>query len=396
MLKFTLSILLLFLGLYSLAQDDMIVLEINLSDVQTKEPIEDAKLKITNVDDGSTFRQIVKSGDTLNLPFEASAIWRFTATASGFNKVDTLIELSKFQRQVRKGKVVEINLLFLFDGQSTGVVDINATYKPQIKFKSDTLSVSDYVLVDQKYQLLLTYPKRLDKGSELIWFVDQEIKGRRVVEGTALELITDFRSNIYLRCENVDFLVVPGTHIELHRVDSKELENYTLPILDTLETNNIYFSNYNAYYPAYDYIMVDRTDTAYTDIRHIEDELMMEQYRAEYKWADVRTKLWAWDMEAETGIDREVWVGANVFTNSIYYDPPIGDMYKDGQDLFVFDFYENKIVQYDGYSGGSVDSVEIDFHLKPRKTGWEQEIIQDPITKKLYTFYDNAGYMEVY
>lgn len=395
MKKFGISILLSFLSLLVYSQSDTLVMEINLLDDQTKQKIEDAKLKIINLQDGSMFRKVVNHQDTLRFPFESSQQWKVTATAPGFQRLDTIIRLSNYIRNVKKGKIIPLSLLFSFDGQSTGVVDINATYKPKVKFRSDTLSVSDYVLFDEKHQLLLTYPKRLDKGSELIWFVDQEIMSRRIVEGNALELITDFRSNIYLKCEHADYLIILGEHIQLQSVNSEELENYTLPILDTLEASNIYFSNYNAYYPAYDYIMVDRSDTVYSDIRHIEDELMMEQYRAEYKWADVRTKLWAWDMEAETGIDREVWVGANVFTNSIYYDPTIGDMYRDGQDLFVFDFYQDKIVQYDGYTVKPVDSIEINFHLKPRRTGWEQEIIQDPFTKKLYTCFDDAGYMVI-
>ena len=395
MTKHLFILIILVIAFSGFSQEDFIQLKINLLDQQTGSQLEGAKLRITDVQDGSIFRKDVNSGDTLILPFDEGKVWRFSATASGFDKVDTLIRLLSFKKEVKKGKVVDIDLLFQFDGQLTGIVDINATYKPAVKFRSDTLSVSDYVLLDEKHQLLLTYPKRLDKGSELIWYVDEEIKGRREVQGVALELIIDFRSNIYLRCENVDYMVLPGVNIELYKTNTRDLDNFTLPILDTLDENNIYFSNYNAYYPAYDYLMVDRSDTIYTDIRHIEDELMMEQYRSEYKWADVRTKLWAWDMEAETGIDREVWVGANVFTNSIYYDPPIGNMYKDVQDLYVFDFYKDKIVQYDGYSAEAIDSVEISFHLKPRKTGWEQEVIQDPITKKLYTFYDNAGFMEI-
>lgn len=36
---------------------------------------------------------------------------------------------------------------------------------------------------------------------------------------------------------------------------------------------------------------------------------MMELYRSEFKYVDVRTKLWAMDKEHETGIDKEIWVG---------------------------------------------------------------------------------------
>jgi hypothetical protein len=141
--------------------------------------------------------------------------------------------------------------------------------------------------------------------------------------------------------------------------------------------------------------MVEKRDTVYTNIRHIEDDLMMEQYRAEYKFADVRTKLWAWDMEAETGIDRQIWVGANIFTNSIYYDPPIGDFYRVGQHLFVFDFYNDLLLSYEAHSAEPKDSIAINFHLNPRKSGWEQRIIQDPVTKKTYTFFNDAGYYKL-
>ena len=41
---------------------------------------------------------------------------------------------------------------------------------------------------------------------------------------------------------------------------------------------------------------------------------MMEFYRAEYKYVDVRTKLWAHQKQIETGIDKENGDGATVFT----------------------------------------------------------------------------------
>jgi hypothetical protein len=388
-------ILFCFLSSIVLGQNEIVRIKVNLKDQKTNDTIEQTQLVITNVQQGSNLRVNIHTGDTLNLPANGEAVWKIIARSHGYKKLDTIIYLNEYRRLIRKQKVLSIDLLFSFDGQYTGEVDISGIYKPEVKFGSDTLSVSDYVLIDDRHQVLLTYPKRLDKGSELIWLEDEEIEGRREIQGVAKSLITDFQGTIYLRCENDDFKVDPDKLLNLTVVNTRELENYVLPIIDSLELSRVYFSNYNPYYPAYDYFMVEKTDTSYTKLRHIEDDLMMEQYRAEYKWADVRTKLWAWDMEAETGIDREIWVGANIFTNSIYYDPPIGDLYRDGQDLFVYDFYKSHIIKYDAYDGAAVDSCEISFHLKPRKTGWEQKIVQDPVTKKLYTYFDQAGYMEI-
>lgn len=379
-----------------MGQNEVVQIQLNLKDQKTNDTIEDAQIVITNVRQESNLRLNVQTGDTLVLPSNNDhMVWKISARSQAYKKLDTIIYLYDYRRLVRKQKVISIDLLFSFDGQYTGEVDISGIYKPEVKFGSDTLSVSDYVLIDERHQVLLTYPKRLDKGSELIWLKDEKIEGRREIQGVAQSLITDFQGIIYLRCENGDYKVDPDKLLNLTSVNTKELDNYVLPIIDTLELNRVYFSNYNPYYPAYDYFMVEKTDTSYTKLRHIEDDLMMEQYRAEYKWADVRTKLWAWDMEAETGIDREIWVGANIFTNSIYYDPPIGNFCRVGQDIFVYDFYKSQIIKYDAYYGTAVDSCEIAFHLKPRKTGWEQKIVQDPLTKKMYTYFDRGGYMEI-
>ena len=47
----------------------------------------------------------------------------------------------------------------------------------------------------------------------------------------------------------------------------------------------------------FEYFTFDQLDSSYKKIMHIEDDLMMELYSAEYKWADVRTKLWAKNKE---------------------------------------------------------------------------------------------------
>ena len=391
-LQITLLVLFPFL---IVGQESNLLVKFELIDDQTNNNIEDTKIQITDLQSGKRLRLQVFSGDTVVLPYTSEGEWRLTANTPGYKKLDTTFFLSAFKKEVRKNEIVKISLKFSFDGQYTGEVDINATYKPNVKFHSERISVSDFIIIDEDHLLLLTYPKRLEKGSELIWFVKDKIKGRRIIESTAISLEQDFRDKIYLRCDQKDYLVNPGKIIELQEVDRNQIDDYVFPILDSLAQNILYFSNYNAYYPAYDYIMVDKRDTVYTNIRHIEDDLMMEQYRSEYKFADVRTKLWAWDMEAETGIDRQIWVGANIFTNSIYYDPPIGDFYRVNQNLYVFDFYNDLIISYDAHSSEPKDSISIKFHLNPRKTGWEQQIIQDPITKKMYTFFDDAGYYKL-
>src|SRR5690554_7838587 len=103
-------------------------------------------------------------------------------------------------------------------------------------------------------------------------------------------------------------MITNSEHITLIKVPREQLNNFVQPILDTLNNEQLYFTTYKSHYPAFDFYNVQLSDTSHALLHHVEDSEMMEHYRAEYKWADVRTKLWAWDMESETGIDREVWV----------------------------------------------------------------------------------------
>jgi hypothetical protein len=362
-----------------------------LIDDATKVELESCLLKITG---NSVDKRInnYNSQDTIILN-DISLDDRIFINASlrGYLPLKLEIDLSDFKREIKRGGLIEITLAFKYEGQSFVEVDVNATQKPLVVFSSDTISVSDFEIIDENNLILLTYPKRLEKSSEIVWFRNGEVKSRIESPYEALELISDYRKHIYLRCKERTYRVTTSKNLDLKEVNTPHLENQVLPILDTLEEDYVYFSNYNEWYPAFDYFMVTRTDTQYTKVRHLEDSEMMEQYRAEYKWSDVRTKLWAWDMEAESGIDREIWVGANVFTNSIYYEKPYSPMFLINEELILFDMYNDLLCRIDAYNCEVFDSIPIQFHHNRRKSNWEREILQDPISKKVYALYDHVG-----
>ncbi|MEX1190959.1 MAG: hypothetical protein WEA99_03230 [Brumimicrobium sp.] len=332
-----------------------------------------------------------KSRDTIELQLNKNDVLNISASASGFDHLQRNFNLSEYDKLIRKEKVIPIELQFEFDGQNIIEIDVNATYEPEVVFSSDSISVSDFEVIDEQNMLLLTYPKRLEKSSELIWSQNGEILNRVDIPATAVELIRDYQGNIYLKCNESTYLISKNQQLNLQKVDEEGLENYILPILDTLEADRVYFSNYNEWYPAFDYFMVKKADSSYTTIKHIEDSEMMEHYRAEYKWADVRTKLWAWDMEAESGIDREIWVGANIFTNTIYYEKPYSPMFLVDEVLMIFDHYSDLLFKVDAYNCETFDSTSINYHTNSRKSGWERELIQDPITKSVFTYFDYVG-----
>lgn len=258
-------------------------------------------------------------------------------------------------------------------------------------YSSRRLHVADFELQNDGNILLLTYPKRLKKGSELLIYNGFKTIANFQVPAQAKELIHDFRGNPHVVCEDMIYGIhyKKGT-IGISQVPKNYFMTYIAPIVDTNEMR-MYFSNFNPDYPAFDYFVYDQLDSTYKKILEVEDELMMELYRSEYKWVDVRTKLWAKNLELQTGIDAEIYVGANYFTQSIYYKEVYAPLFHRNDSIFVFDYYKDKLYTFDK-EGAVLDSVEIYHHYNPRSTGWEEQLIQDKGTGQIYALFDRAGY----
>lgn len=270
-------------------------------------------------------------------------------------------------------------------------VVIKAPGVPDTIYGSKRLSVSDFEIQKNGDILLLAYPKQLKKGSELLLYNGQEVINSFTVPGTAEELVRDYRGNTHVVCtENVYGILIQKEKIGISTLEKEYFFKYLAPILDTNHTK-MYFSNFNKDYPEFAYFSYDQLDSTYRKICNIKDDLMMELYRSEYKWVDIRTKIWAKNKEYETGIDAEVWVGANYFTQSIYYKELYAPMFHRNDSLFVFDYYKDKLLTYNA-TGDLLDSVAIYHHYQPKTTGWKKLLIQDKITGQIYAVFDKAGF----
>ncbi|ASS48677.1 MAG: hypothetical protein A3D31_07010 [Candidatus Fluviicola riflensis] len=263
---------------------------------------------------------------------------------------------------------------------------------PRKIFESDRVSVDDFeILPDDRY-VLLTYAKNKKKGTELYLYDGDKVQSKIPVGDNEMgqELIRDYRGNPHLVTDkNVYGITARGNEVFIGGVEKNYFMNYIAPIVDT-SVSKFYFSNYNPDFPAFDYFTYDLIDSSYRKIAQVEDELMMELYRSEYKWVDVRTKLWAKDMENETGIDAEIWVGASYFTQSIYYKELYAPLFKRNDTLFLFDHYKNLMFRFNE-TGDVMDSVPIFYHLQPKQTGWKKLLLQDQTTGQVYVVYEKVG-----
>lgn len=258
-------------------------------------------------------------------------------------------------------------------------------------FGTQRRHVEDFEIQNDGNLLLLTYPKRLKKGSEIQLFDGRTVLNSFHVPGVAEEMVRDYRGNPHVICkEKVFGIYARGKQLGVSTLDKNYFLNYIAPIVDTIHTK-MYFSTFSEIYPAFEYKSVDLMDSTYKIITGIKDDLMMELYRSEYKWMDIRTKLWAKNKEYETGVDAEVIVGANYFTQSIYYKELYAPMFQRNDSLFVFDYYKDKLRTYDRY-GNAIDSIGLYHHYQPKRTGWKRQLIQDRVTGQIYALFDRAGF----
>ncbi|MFK8038402.1 MAG: hypothetical protein AB8B74_08940 [Crocinitomicaceae bacterium] len=284
---------------------------------------------------------------------------------------------------------LEINFM-MFDRILKEV--IVGTNLPDTFFKSDDFSVADFEIDKNGQVILLTYPKKLMKGSAVkVLDENQKVIDTYQFPGRAIKLETDYRKNVHLITkEHVYLVAFIDQEIQLLQEDVNHYFKFVSPILDTLD-DKFYYSNYSEIYPAFNYFQFNTTDSVYTVLLDVIDEPLMEQYRAEFKFSDVRTRLWAANKEIESGIDKEIWVGAAIFSNSIYYDPLYAPLFVNRDSILVFDHYKNLMFKYSN-DLTYCDSFPISYHENARKTGWEQPIIQDKVSGKIYVLFEKNGY----
>ena len=277
------------------------------------------------------------------------------------------------------------------DQQEIKEVIIKAPGIPDTVFQSEKLSVADFEIQKDGRIILLTYPKQLKKGGDILLFDGQDVLATFPVDDNPQKLIRDFRGNTHVVCENGIFtLQSQKNNLFLASIEKEYFIKYIAPIVDTNRTK-MYLNNFNEEYPAFDYFTFDKLDSSYRKLMHIEDEWMMELYKSEYKWMDVRTKLWAKNKEYETGIEAEVWVGANYFTQSLYYKEAYAPFFHRNDSLFIFDYAHDQLTIFSSW-GRALDTIPIYYHYNPTKTGWKKNMIQDKETGAFYGVFETNGY----
>ena len=232
-------------------------------------------------------------------------------------------DYNNFERDIRvkeKNDTIRFRVrLVPVKSQKITEVIVKAPGVPDTVFGSEKMHVQDFEVLKDGNIVLLTYDRTAKRGSVLRIFNGEKIITSVAVPGRARNLYQDYRGNIHVIRENgvMSFIVDDGKYF-LSTMDLATFNNLLIPIQDSAQ-GKLFFSNFNELYPSFSYFLFQEKDSLYEMVRTVTDDLMMELYRSEYKYVDVRDKLWAKAKENETGIDAEIWIGAQFFTQSVYY-----------------------------------------------------------------------------
>jgi len=101
-------------------------------------------------------------------------------------------------------------------------------------FRSSRLHVEDFAVLPNGNLMLLTYSKRLKKGSEVLLYDGQKILQSFAVPDIAEKLVQDYRGNVHVICRNSVFTILAeGNTLKLALLEKDYFYRYVAPILDT-------------------------------------------------------------------------------------------------------------------------------------------------------------------
>jgi hypothetical protein len=384
----TLLMLLLMTSL-SAQESTSYVYQLTVLNAQSKKPIHEAQVRYRC----GTSSAIVFTNESGQINYSCAETRVHAVIFHEFFKQETDLWL----RADRAIKQINDTLFFQVYMQpkpeyTKGEVVINNPYKPQEIFASERISVADFELLDDGNMLLLVYERKLNKGAELLVVdMNQKVLFSRDVGADAMHLFRDFRGLIHLMYKSrLDYVYIEDEMFDLVPMDKEYYQRFVAPIIDTNQTK-FYFTNYRETYPAAEFFVYDALDSTYAKISKVSDDIMMEMFETEYLWVDIRTKLWARQMEQSTGIPKEDIVGEVIFTQSIFYKPIYAPFFMRNDSIYLFDFYKDYMRVYDR-EGNPLDSMVISMHKYEKKTGWCNRLIQDEVTGIIYAIFDKGGY----
>jgi hypothetical protein len=393
-MKFSFFFLCMVIGVHSIAQTTIVISGI-ATDKLSHQPLEGCYIQIEGT---ACATNSLKTGEyEIRCSLDVDSI-RLTCSLPNYASA-SVVQRIAVNSQFKFKLIVDFELEF----ESYLLPEINVSSTPEVVWSSDELNVADFAFIDRNI-LLLTYKQeeRWKKQEEskltllqdcALIFVDSNHKEmmRASVPEIAIDFYVDYLNEVFLRCRHSIFHVrIDESKITLEKIADESFKRSIKPVIDTLGKMTC-FSNYNEEYPAFEYMLFNAEDSSHKTFRCMIDENMMEMFRSEYKYLDPRGKLEAFRFEVNTGIDKEIIAAyMNGFQNTHYYEPLNTPLVTCNDTLIIFDHHHDKMIHFD-WNGQKLDSALISYHKSARPERWDEKILKDHLTQKIYTTFRKSG-----
>ena len=279
------------------------------------------------------------------------------------------------------------------DSINLETVTILANPKPDTVFGTPKFSIADFNFYENKF-ILLTFTKNMNHASVRI--VDEfqnEISEEKVPTegGEVRELYQDYMGYTNIICKEAIYrIIIKNDKIILVPLPVKDFNALVKPVIDTVN-HHLYFSNYTADFPLFNYYQYNKKDSTYYEFTSVENKELMDLYRFEYYYLKPNEKLLARQLAEEYKIDKHKAAALMTgFTKSMYYTPLYAPLFVIADTLHIFDHYKNYLFHFDA-KGKKIDSVNISYHHPKKWNEWKNHMVKDLTEGKVYAVFSKDG-----
>lgn len=376
-------ILVFILGTLLNLQAQMVLIQGEVLDEETKLPVIGASIRISGSTVGAetnhlgqfSFHLIKRS----NYPLQIRQLAYQYKTEKINNSPSDIIKVQIYLRQ-------KVNVLLS--------VDVSATQKPETLVGKANYSVYDFDFIDP-YFLLLTANKSLKSATVQIASYEGQIVDTWKVPlqaGEAVGFYRDYEGYTELICKDSVFRIdVFQSQISISTIRKNDFEKSLKPIADTLHAAYLWSDGWESY-PQMHYFSWKKNDSLSKLIKSITNRDLLQLYNMEYYFLPSRSQLEARRLAKDYKTDVHIVAALmSGFTKSMFYEPLYAPLFVIRDTICIFDHHSDYLFHFDKNSQ-LIDSVNISYHHPQKWNDWKKKLLVDDAQANVFAYYSHDGH----
>lgn len=356
--------------------------------------------KITNKETGAPISgaNVMVRGSALGVTTNSKGefkirLWKSKAYKMAISHISYVNQFPAWNFDVTSKDTVYRNIALAPSPVVLDSFSVSSERKPEVVFKSTTISVADFELFEDK-MILLTYEKRLKKDAEVILAdKEQNVLARANVPCEAVEMFTDYLGRPHVICRHGVYRIEVGSErLDLLRVPTKQFYTLIKPCLDTLD-NNIVFSDFLRQFPRFKYYLYSPADTTAKVVREIVNKQKDWEYAFEYQNLTNAQKAYAMRIARRSPQYDKYDIAAMMtgFANDFMYEEAYSPLFSMNDTMYIFDLYNDKLAKYHADTA-VVAEIPISYHKPKKWKEWKKQMHFDEAQARVHALFQKQGY----